>query len=208
MRSRDAPDNRAAISINFPGSVKINSMGAKDKDISIEFTADNPANIKKAMQYHKNILIRGIKGVGKITNTMKAVKGKPNVYYVGNPLDYEGKKRPVSYEKYLQYIHSLKSDLTLLNEIGSLPDPDAPAILIIDEIYGRSSEQMDQIGRLLDRQNLQVIQIVGCMKYMGRLIDKMDIIIDLHHDGAFTVDKDLARAICNVLGSKEQSLFS
>ncbi len=179
----------------------------KNSDIRIEFTADNPANIKKAMECCKNVLICGIKGVGKITNTMKAVKDNTNVHYIGNPLDYEGKKRPVSYEKYLQYIHSLKSDLAVA-ELGSLPDLNSNAILIIDEIYGRSSEQMAQIGRLLDMENIQVIQIVGCMKYMGKLIDKMDIIIDLHHDGAFAVDKELARAICDVLGSKEQSLFN
>ena len=179
----------------------------KSSKIRIEFTADNPANIKSAIEFHKNILICGIKGVGKITNTMKAVKDYTNVHYIGNPLDYEGNKRPVSYEKYLQYIHSLKSDLTV-DELSPLLDMNSKAILIIDEIYGRSSEQMAAIGRLLDKENIQIIQIVGCMKYMGKLIDKMDIIIDLHHDGAFVVDKELARAICNVLGSKEQSLFN
>jgi hypothetical protein len=178
-----------------------------DNNMKIEFTADNPANIKSAMEFYKNILICGIKGVGKITNTMKAVKDNPNVHYIGNPLDYEGKKRPGSYEKYLQYIHSLKSDLTV-GEFSPLLDIETRTILIIDEIYGRSSAQMAQIGRILDKENIQVIQIVGCMKYMGTLIDKMDIIIDLHYDGAFTVDKELARAICNVLGSKEQSLFN
>ncbi|TAN42739.1 MAG: ATP-binding protein [Nitrospirae bacterium] len=180
----------------------------KAKGIEIEFTADNPANIRKALQSHKNILIRGIQGVGKITNTMKAVKDEPHVYYVGNPFDYEGKKRPVSYEKYLLYINSLKSDLTVVDDMKKLLEMDSPMILIIDEIYGRSSSQMELIGRLLDRPNTRVIQIVGCMKYMGKLIDKIDIIIDLHHDGAFSVDKDLARSICSVLGSKEQTLFN
>lgn len=174
----------------------------------IQFTPDNPGNILKAMENHKNVLIRGIQGVGKITNTMKAVRDNPNVYYIGNPVDYEGKRRPGSYEKYQQYIRSLKPDLTLINDVSSLFNTTAKIILIIDEIYGRSAEQMNQITRLLDMQNVRVIQIVGCMKYMGRLIEKMDIIIDLHHDTAFTVDKALAIAVCNTLGKKDPGPLS
>lgn len=169
----------------------------------IQFTPDNPGNIVKAMEHHKNVLIRGIQGVGKITNTMKAIKDKPNVYYVGNPVDYEGKRRPGSYEKYQQYISSLKPDLKLVDDVAALFDISADIILIIDEIYGRSTEQMGQITRLLDMPNVRVVQIVGCMKYMGRLIEKMDIIIDLHHDTAFVVDKALALAVCSTLEKKD-----
>lgn len=176
--------------------------------LDLQFTADNPGNIRMAMAQYKNVLIRGTQGVGKITNTMKAVKDEPNVYYIGNPVDYEGKRRPGSYEKYLQYIRSLKGDLTLVSDISSLFGIKSPVILIIDEIYGRGEEQMAQIRKLTDMKNVRVVQIVGCMKYMGRLIEKMDIIIDLHHDGAFTVDKELAVSICNILGKKEPGLFS
>jgi hypothetical protein len=174
----------------------------------IQFTSDNPDNILKAMENNKNVLIRGIQGVGKITNTMKAVRNKPNVYYIGNPVDYEGKRRPGSYEKYQQYICSLKPDLTLVSDVAALFDVTVPIVLIIDEIYGRSPEQMNQITRLLDMQNVGVVQIVGCMKYMGRLIEKMDIIIDLHHDTAFTVDKALAISICSTLGKKDPGPLS
>jgi len=177
-------------------------------DIERNFTADNPANIRLALAAHKNVLIRGIKGVGKITNTMKAVRDDHNVYYVGNPVDYEGKRRPGSYEKYQQYIRSLKGDLTLVDDMSALFSVTSEIILIIDEIYGRSYEQLDQITILLGMSNVRVIQIVGCLKYMGKLIEKMDIIIDLHYDGAFTMDKALAASICNILGSKEPGLFS
>ena len=180
----------------------------KDESLNIEFTAINPDNIRKAMEIHKNILIRGIEGVGKITHTIVAVEDKANVYYIGNPLDYEGKKRPVSYEKYLQYIRSLRHDLTLIEDIETLIAMDSSIILIIDEIFGRSSSELEQIGKILDKKNIQVIQIVGCIKYMGALIDKMDIIIDLHLDGAFTVDKELAKSICNVLGNQKETLFN
>ncbi len=50
----------------------------------------------------------------------------------------------------------------------------------------------------------QIVQIVGCMKNMGNLIDKIDIGIDLHHGGALVVDKELAKAICRILGTKPQ----
>ncbi len=178
------------------------------ENIEKQFTHDNPENIRIAMSKGKNILIRGIQGVGKITNTMKAVRDNPNVYYTGNPVDYEGKRRPGSYEKYQQYIRSLKPDLTLVDNMSSVFSISSEIILIIDEIYGRSAEQMAQITRLLDRRNVQVIQIVGCMKYMGSLIEKMDFIIDLHHDTAFTINKALAIAVCNILGKKEPGLFS
>ncbi|MGC2061624.1 MAG: hypothetical protein WA610_01505 [Thermodesulfovibrionales bacterium] len=174
----------------------------------ILFTPDNPGNILKAMGNNKNVLIRGIQGVGKITNTMKAVRDNPNVYYMGNPVDYEGKRRPGSYEKYQQYIRSLKPGLTLVDDVSSLFGITSTIILIIDEIYGRSAEQMNQITRLLDMPNVRVVQIVGCMKYMGRLIEKMNIIIDLHHDTAFTVDKALAVAVCNTLGKKDPGPLS
>ena len=159
--------------------------------MKVVLTRDNPGNIRSVIGCCKNIVICGVKGVGKITNTVQAVRENTNVYYIGNPVDYEGKKRPGSYERYLNYIMSLKKDLTIVK-----------SILIIDEIYGRSEAQLEQIDKLFDMDNIQVIQIVGCMKNMGRLIDKIDIIIDMHHNGAFIVDKGLAKAICRIFGPK------
>jgi hypothetical protein len=37
---------------------------------------------------------------------------------------------------------------------------------------------------------------------MGTLIDKIDISLDLHHDGTLVVDKDSAKAICRIFSSK------
>jgi hypothetical protein len=174
----------------------------KEGELGIPFIKDNSFNIRKILDSHKNILICGIKGVGKITETVKAVKDNTNVNYIGNPVDYEGKMRPGSYEKYLKYILSLKKDITIVDDIDSLFRIKGDIILIIDEIYGRNSAQLDRIGRLLDRDNIHVVQIVGCMKYMGSLIDKIDIILELHLDGAFIIDKELGKAICRILGKK------
>ncbi|MBI5849098.1 MAG: hypothetical protein HZB31_14330 [Nitrospirae bacterium] len=164
------------------------------------FTGDNIENIRKAIAQGKNILICGVEGVGKITNTVQAVKNATNVYYLGNPLDYEGKMRPGSYEKYLKYIHSLKKDIRIIEDIEGFFTITQPIILIIDEVYGRSDAEFSHISRLLEMTNIQVIQITGCIKNMKRLIDKIDFILELHVEGAFSVEKDLAQAICRILG--------
>ena len=167
------------------------------------FTGDNINNIRHAIAQGKNILICGVEGVGKITNTVQAVKDATNVYYLGNPLDYEGKMRPGSYEKYLKYIHSLKKDIKIIEDIEGLFAITQPIILIIDEVYGRSDAEFSQISRLLDMQNIRIIQITGCIKNMKRLIDKIDFILELHVEGAFSVEKDLAQAICRILGKEK-----
>lgn len=169
----------------------------------LAFTGDNPENIRKAIEKHKNILICGIKGVGKITNTITAVKNNTNVYYIGNPFDYEGKRRPGSYEKYLKYIASLKNDITIVADLKELFDIKDEIILIIDEIYGRSEEELRKISRIFDTENIRVVQIVGCMKNMRELIQKIDLIVELHPDGAFFIDKELAVAICRIYGNKQ-----
>ncbi len=187
-------------------------MKTKEKDIihtegkdickKITLTGNNPENIKKLIECYKNVLVCGVKGVGKITNTVQAVRKNTNVYYIGNRVDYEGKTRPGSFEKYLAYILALKKDLHIaanLDELAALKDD---IILIIDEIYGRSEAQLAQISVLLDMKNIRIIQIVGCMKYMGALIDKIDAIVELHLDGAFMIDKELGKAICEILGKK------
>jgi hypothetical protein len=179
-------------------------MKTKEKDIckKFTFTSSNPDNIRKVIACHKNVLVCGVKGVGKITNTVQAVRENTNVYYIGNPVDYEGKTRPGSFEKYLGYILALKEDIHIVNNLDDLAAMRDDIILIIDEIYGRSEAQLSQISGLLDVRNIRIIQIVGCMKYMGALIDKIDAIVELHLDGAFMIDRELGKAICEILGKK------
>jgi hypothetical protein len=179
-------------------------MKTKEKDIGkkITFTKDNPDNIKQVIECYKNVLVCGVKGVGKISNTVQAVRENTNVYYIGNLVDYEGKTRPGSYQKYLSYILSLKKDIHIADNMDALLAVKDDILLIIDEIYGRSEAQLAQIDRLLDMRNIRIIQIVGCMKYMGSLIDKIDAIVELHLDGAFMIDKELGKAICEILGKK------
>jgi S-adenosylhomocysteine hydrolase len=175
---------------------------AREQCKNIVFTSDNVENMKNVINCYKNILICGIKGVGKITNTVQAVQDRTNVYYSGNPVDFEGKSRPGSYEKYLKYIVSLKKDIKRVDDVNTLVSLKDKIILIIDEIYGRSEEQLAGISRLYDMENIQILQVVGCMKSMGALINKVDVIVELHNDGAFIVDNELGKAICAILGKK------
>ncbi len=169
----------------------------------VTYGADNVANIRKAIKHFKNVLICGVVGVGKITSTVQAVKENTNVYYLGNPVDFEGKMRPGSYEKYLHYIHSLKEDIRIIEDIEGVFTISKPIILIIDEVYGRNEAEFDQISRLLDTKNIRVVQITGCIKNMKYLIDRMDHVLELHQEGAFEVDRELARAICRILGREK-----
>ena len=173
-----------------------------EKCSDIVFTSDNAENMKAVIKCCKNILVCGIKGVGKITNTVQAVQDETNVYYSGNPVDFEGKSRPGSYEKYLKYIASLKKDIRRIDDINTLFSLKDKIILIIDEIYGRSEGQLAGISRLYDMENIQVLQIVGCMKSMGALINKIDVIVELHNNGAFIVDMELGKSICAIFGKK------
>jgi hypothetical protein len=169
---------------------------------NIPLSEDSADNIRKVIGCYKNVLVCGVKGVGKITNTVQAVRERTNVCYAGNRLDYEGKSRPGSYEKYLTYIRSLKSDIRIVGNMEELFPVRDELILIVDEIYGRSETELAQISRLLDMPNIRIIQIVGCMKYMDGLIGKIDAILELHLDGAFMIDKELGKAICEILGKK------
>ena len=117
-------------------------------------------------------------------------------------MDFEGKSRPGSYEKYLKYIVSLKEDIKRVDDINTLFSLKDKIILIIDEIYGRNEEQMAGISRLYDMENIQVLQVVGCMKSMGALINKIDVIVELHNNGAFIIDKELGKSICAIFGKK------
>lgn len=164
------------------------------------FSDDNSANMKQVISRYKNILVCGIKGVGKITHSLDALVDSKNVHYIGNPVDFEGKKRPGSYDQYVQGIQMIKNDIHIVKDISRILKLKIPIVLIIDEIYGRSDKQREQLSKIFDMPNVQCIQIVGCMKYMRDLIKKIDFIIVLEPVGAFTTDKKFGEAVCRILG--------
>lgn len=164
-------------------------------------------DLREIIKEHKNIVISGEVGVGKITNTLAALRARANVYYIGNPVDYVGKPRPKGYEKYINYIISLKKDMQIITseqeilsfDFSSLSEKGA--ILVIDEIYGRSVEQYRKILNILDIENLKIILIAGCLKNVGRIIREFDAILMVIHDGVLSLDKEFVMKICALLGS-------
>jgi hypothetical protein len=164
-------------------------------------------DLREIIGKNKNTLISGEVGVGKITNTLEALRDRDNVYYIGNPVDYVGKPRPKGYNKYIGHITSLKKDMQIITnekeilsfDFSSLSEKGG--ILLIDEIYGRSIEQYQKILSLLDREYLKIILIAGCLKNVGRIIGKFDMILMIIHDGVLILDKEFVLKISTLLGS-------
>ncbi|MCL5238721.1 MAG: hypothetical protein M1353_12930 [Nitrospirae bacterium] len=166
--------------------------------------------MREVLKKYKNIVICGEEGVGKITSTLEAVQNEANVYYIGNPVDYIGKPRPKGYDKYINYIMSLKNDMRIVadeNEILSLDFPflsESEAILVIDEIYGRSDEQCRKISEILTIKGVKVFLIAGCLKNAGRVIHGIDTVLMLTKDGVLLFDKEFAVQICTILKAETQ----
>lgn len=156
---------------------------------------------------HKNTVICGEVGVGKITNTLEALQDRPDVYYVGNPVDYVGMPRPKGYDKYIRYIRSLKEDLHIISDEAELLAFDFSAlsakgaVVVIDEIFGRSTAQYEKILKVLDTPNLTIAMIVGCLKNIGRSSRKFDAGVMLTNDGILLLSPPFIVKICEILGT-------
>jgi len=171
----------------------------------IALSANNIENVRATIRHYKNSAICGVEGVGKITHTLNALIDDPTTYYLGNPVDYVGKLRTEGYEKYIEYIRSLKQDLHIIENAeedfsSTLADG---AVLIIDEIYGRSKRELHHISKALDRPDVRVVQIVGCLKNLGDLVCKFDIVLEFTSEGAVLFDKKIAEVICKYLKKED-----
>jgi nucleoside-triphosphatase THEP1 len=164
--------------------------------------------IKEVIKQYKNIVISGEVGVGKIIRTLEALQDEDNVYYMGNPVDYVGKPRPKGYDKYIDYIKSLKKDMRIIATEKEILSADLSAsaktgsVLVIDEIFGRGPKQHEKILEILDCDKVKVIIIAGCLKNIGRIIQKCDIVLMIIQDGTLLLDKEFVEKICSVLGSE------
>lgn len=160
--------------------------------------------ISRAVARYKNIIICGIQGVGKLTNTIKAVKGRQNVYLIENTFDFDGKTKARGYDKYITYLKSLKEDLKIiggmLSEEGKAFTQSAEdRILIIDGIFGRNEKEISEITEFFENYDVRVILIDRCIRYLEDMLDKFEIVIELTHDGAVMLPIDTALEICKVL---------
>ena len=163
--------------------------------------------IQDILRKYKNVVISGEEGVGKITSTLQAVQDMELVYYIGNPVDYLGKPRPKGYDKYINYIMSLKKDMCVIadEEILSLTPSvfsGRESVLIIDELYGRNHEQQEKIVEILNIENVKVFLITGCLKNIGRIVHGIDIVLMLTKDGVLQFDREFAGQICTIFKSE------
>ncbi len=166
--------------------------------------------IRDVVKRYKNIVVSGEEGVGKITNTLEALQDTEQVYYIGNPVDYIGKPRPKGYDKYINYITSLKKDMRIIADEGEILSldlsslPGKEAVVVIDEVYGRSEAQQKKILEILAMKNIKVFIIAGCLKNVGKVIQGMDVVMMLTKDGVLLFDKAFAVQICSILKPETQ----
>ncbi len=164
--------------------------------------------IREVLKGYKSVVISGEEGVGKITNTLGALQNAADVYYIGNPVDYVGKPRPKGYDRYINYINSLKSDMHIIAGEEELLAFDTSsfsgkkAVLVIDEIFGRSEAQYSKIINILNTKGVRVLLITGCLKNVGRIIYHIETVLMLTKDGALQFDKEFAQQICSILKSE------
>jgi len=160
--------------------------------------------ISRAVARYKNIVICGIQGVGKLTNTIKAVKGRLNVYLIENTFDFDGKTKAKGYERYINYLKSLKEDLIIFDSMFSetgiaFSQSNEDRIIIIDGIFGRSPKEIEAISGFFENYDVRVILIDRCIRYLEDMLNRFEIVIELTHDGAVLMPIETALEICRVL---------
>jgi hypothetical protein len=158
--------------------------------------------IQSALAQYKTIVVTGDEGVGKIIFSLAAMKELPNVFYIGNPLDFRGQSRPGGYEQYLDHIRPLKPDLSIIaNEDDTLKlEPSYlsahNAILLIDEVYGRSELQRKKLFELINTEGIKTVIVTGCMKNLHNLVSLVDAGIMLTGRSAIFIEGDYIKKLC------------
>ncbi|HXX56818.1 MAG TPA: hypothetical protein VEI96_02310 [Thermodesulfovibrionales bacterium] len=180
---------------------------SKRADVHADSTEAIVEEIREIIESAGSVVISGEVGVGKIIHTIEALRDADNIYYVGNPVDFAGKPRPKGYDKYIAYIKSLKRGMHIIADEKELLAFDfqsvsgTGAILLIDEIYGRSPEQYARILGILDKSDMKVVLIAGCLKNVGRIIKNFEVILMLTNDGTLLVDKEFILKMSAILRS-------
>lgn len=168
-------------------------------------------DISQAVAQHKSIVVCGEEGAGKITNTLTALHSMDEVYYIGNPVDYEGKWRPKGYVNYISFVMTLKRDMYIIaNEIEILSmDPRGlqgkNAVVVIDEVFGRSNKQIEKLNDVFTLDGVKMVLITGCLKNIGLLVSHIEAGLMITGDGTLSIDRDFLRKICSLLRPESHS---
>lgn len=160
--------------------------------------------ISRALARYKNIIICGIQGVGKLTNTIKAVIDKEYVCLIENTFDFDGKTKAKTYDKYINYLLSLKNNLIIVDSLISEKGQEFTAskedrILIIDGIFGRKEVDINAISSFFENYDVRVILIDRCIRYLEDYLESFEIVLELTDDGAVILPISSALEICKVL---------
>lgn len=180
----------------------------KSNDKQFITSPDKTEPVKSVLKNHKNIVICGIQGVGKIYNVVSALKDKPNVYILQSNVDYEGKFKEIVFTKYIEFLRSIKEDIQILPAIDeetkkNLLASKEPIYLVIDGLYGRAKEELSHIYDLIDAEHITLLAIVRCLNHLRSMITQFDIVLELTHDGALYLSVQTAELICQVLSKNE-----
>lgn len=160
------------------------------------------SEFRNTLAEYKTIVVTGDEGVGKIVFSLAAMKDLPNVLYIGNPLDFRGQSRPGGYEQYLDHIKPLKPDLSIVatetDTLSLKPEQltDSHAILLIDEVYGRSETQRAKLYELIGTEGIKTVIVTGCMKNLHNLISLVDAGLMLTGRSALFIEEDYIKKLC------------
>lgn len=180
--------------------------GKKNSTTAIIHSRDNPDIIGSILKKHKNIAICGIQGVGKLTIIVEAVKDSEGVFFLENTFDYDGKIKERGYSKYINYLLSLKNDMSIVSSFHEAEQKMTEVkALIVDGIYGRNADEIESLFRMLDKKDLIVMLIVRCIKDLAPMLRRFDIVVELTQDGALLLSIDNAEHIAKVLKKREQA---
>ncbi|MFQ3574395.1 MAG: hypothetical protein SNJ53_07170 [Thermodesulfovibrionales bacterium] len=160
--------------------------------------------ISRALARYKNIIICGIQGVGKLTNTIKAVKDWRYVCLIENTFDFDGKTKAKGYDKYINYLLSLKGDLVIVDSLMSeqgreFSESKEDRILLVDGVFGRKEDEIKAISSFFENYDVRVILIDRCIRYLEDYLESFEIVLELTHDGAVILPINSALEICKVL---------
>lgn len=168
-------------------------------------------DIHQAISRFRSIVVCGEEGAGKLTNTLTALQSTDNVYYIGNPVDYEGKWRPKGYVNYISFVMTLKRDMYIIaNEIEILSiDPQnlhgKDAVVVIDEVFGRGQKQIDKLTDILSLEDVRVVLITGCLKNIGPLVSQIEAGVMITGNGTLPIEGDFLKKICSLLRPEAHS---
>lgn len=163
------------------------------------------AEIREQVDRVKNLVITGEVGVGKIVHTLDALIDRNPVYYVGNPFDYVGQSRPQGYEQYLRDVTAQKPDLVVLSSENDLMTLKArllcerAAIVIIDEVFGRSASQCGKLTELLGGDCPKVVLITGCLRNAVGMLRHFNLGLLLTSDSVVRIEQEFLVRLSTVL---------